>query len=122
MNPDTPHCPNCTNGIVRSLGRDNDLIEEDCPFCCPEAVPANPGHFEGAGGSDLPPTETSGLKAKERAAEERAAMDLAAFNNPYPKESPPKKFYDVTVINLQDELEKARARIAELEAIIFGPV
>jgi hypothetical protein len=26
-------CPNCTNGIIRSLGRDNDEIIEDCPDC-----------------------------------------------------------------------------------------
>lgn len=26
-------CPYCTNGIIRSLGRDNDEIIEDCPYC-----------------------------------------------------------------------------------------
>jgi hypothetical protein len=26
-------CPKCTNGIIRSLGRDNDEVIEDCPDC-----------------------------------------------------------------------------------------
>ena len=26
-------CPNCTDGIIRYLGRNNDEIIEDCPHC-----------------------------------------------------------------------------------------
>lgn len=29
-----PECPHCTSGIVRSVGRDNDEIITDCPYCC----------------------------------------------------------------------------------------
>lgn len=32
MNPEATACE-CENGIVRSLGRDNDEIIEDCPRC-----------------------------------------------------------------------------------------
>lgn len=109
-------CPHCTNGVIRSLGRDNDEVIEDCPKCS-KALPATgeqPVADWALERSSEGRARESGRRARQKTAEENYfKMSTTGF-----EDEKHIAHLDALIEKNEQALKKAQAKIFAVEKVM----